>query len=262
VAVEIAMAAADLLDEIADDDPSPIVREYGPGQALNTANLMLVIAQQALLRSALSGGGESALASLGTMQDMLVEAATGQHLDMLYERLGPHDVTPEMSVQMTDLKAGALISGAMRIGALLSGAGEDVVGLLAGVGKEIGSIAQLTNDVQDIIPGAAAASESPGEEEVAFPAPKTDLRQRKRTLPIVFALRDDSQEPNAVQRAFGGEEGITEEEMRQAVVQAGGVQFANLIAEVHRQRALELITKLDLLRPGAHIVLAPLLPAS
>src|SRR5437870_2665914 len=28
VAVEIAMAAADILDELADDDPSPFVREY------------------------------------------------------------------------------------------------------------------------------------------------------------------------------------------------------------------------------------------
>src|SRR5438132_7015426 len=85
VAVEIAMAAADILDELADDDPSPFVREYGAGQALNTGNLMLVMAQQALLWSIQEDGGRRAVAALNALEEMLVRAATGQHLDMLYE---------------------------------------------------------------------------------------------------------------------------------------------------------------------------------
>src|SRR4029077_19789138 len=36
VAVELAVAAADLIDEAADNDPSPIIEQYGAGQALNT----------------------------------------------------------------------------------------------------------------------------------------------------------------------------------------------------------------------------------
>ena len=108
-AVEIAMAAADLLDEIADQDPSPLVERYGPGQALNTANLMLVMAQQTLARAALDRGGDLSLASLEALQNMLVEAAVGQHLDMLYETMPPTDVTVEMSNAMTQMKAGALM---------------------------------------------------------------------------------------------------------------------------------------------------------
>src|SRR5207249_4723749 len=80
VAVEIAMTAADLLDEITDDDPSPFMSEYGQGQTLNIANLMLVMAQQTLAWSAQEGGGQRALAALNALQDMLVHAATGQHL--------------------------------------------------------------------------------------------------------------------------------------------------------------------------------------
>lgn len=262
VAVEISMAAADLLDEIADADPSPIVREYGPGQALNTANLMLVMSQQLLLRSAQGAGGVRALAALEALQGMLVRAATGQHLDMLYERLGPDEVTLEMSAHMTELKAGALISGACRIGALLSGAGEEVVEMVASFGKEIGSIAQLINDVQDVVPhmaheDEAAAPGVPGAESMApFPAPKTDLRQRKRTLPVVFTLRDDSPQANAVQRAFRGEEDIGEDEMRRAILEVGGIHFANLIAEVHRQKALEIIEQIDSIRPGSRAILS------
>ena len=57
-----------------------------------------------------------------------------------------------MSVQMTELKAGALMSGAMRMGAVMSGADETLVDLLAGIGKDLGCIAQLVNDMQDVLP--------------------------------------------------------------------------------------------------------------
>jgi competence protein ComQ len=252
VAVEIAMAAADILDELADDDPSPLVQEWGAGQALNTANLMLVMAQQTLLLSAQGSGGLRAMSALGALQDMLVQAATGQHLDMLYDRMGADEVTLEMSFEMTALKAGALVSGACRMGALMAGAEDPVVELLARFGKEIGSIAQLTNDVQDVVPASIDGS---------FER-KTDLRRRKRTIPIVFTLRDDVPEPNAVQRAFASAAGgdIDEEELRRAVVTAGGLQFASLIIEVHRQHALEALQDLEALRPGARSVLDPLLP--
>jgi geranylgeranyl pyrophosphate synthase len=253
VAVEIAMAAADVLDEIADDDPSPLVREWGAGQALNTANLMLVMAQQALLWSAQGEGGARAMSALGALQDMLVQAATGQHLDMLYDRMGPEEVTLEMSFEMTALKAGALVSGACRMGALMAGAEDPVVDLLARFGKEIGSIAQLTNDIQDVIPRSIGAD---------FDR-KTDLRQRKRTIPIVFTLRDEIPEPNAVQRAFAESPGgdVDEDDLRRAVMSAGGVQFASLISEVHRQHALEALNELEALRPGAISILDPLVPA-
>ena len=52
---------------------------------------------------------------------------------------------------------------------------------------------------------------------------------------------------------------MDEEELRRGVVEAGGVHFANLVAEVYRQQALEAIEELETLRPGAVAVLQPLL---
>ena len=90
---------------------------------------------------------------------------------------------------------------------------------------------------------------------------KTDLRHRKRTLPIVFTLRDEFSDPNPLQRAFAGEEGPFEEEaLSQAVVDAGGIQFAQLVIEVHRQNAIQSLAELDALRPGARKVLTPIFP--
>jgi geranylgeranyl diphosphate synthase type I len=259
VAVEIAIAAADVIDELTDDDPSPVVQQYGPGQALNTANLMLVMSQQLLVWEAQAGSAQ-ALAAAGALQDMLVEAAVGQHLDMAFEAMEPRAVTPEMSGEMTDKKAGALVGGAFRIGALMSGASREIVDLLEHFGRQLGGIAQLTNDIQDVLPGGSVAIDDEGNEVLLTPA-KTDLRRRKRTLPIVFALRDESPEPNAVQVAFDGppSAGEDEEAMRGAVVSAGGLAFAQLVLDVYKGNAAETAAALEALRPGARLVLAPLL---
>jgi geranylgeranyl pyrophosphate synthase len=246
------MAAADLLDEIADDDPSPIVRQYGPGQALNTANLMLVMAQQVLLKAARMSGGDKALDALGTLQEMLVDAAVGQHLDMLYDRMGAGEVDLEMSARVTELKAGTLIAGACRMGALMARADKQLVDLLDKFGRAMGGIAQIINDIQDVVP----LEEGSGGAEIER---KTDVALHKRTMPIVFTLRDDAPKPNALQRAFAGEAGIDEEEQRRAVIEAGGVQFAQLVMEVHKQNALEAIEELEALRPGARQVLGHLM---
>jgi geranylgeranyl pyrophosphate synthase len=260
ISVEIAMAAADLIDEISDEDPSLIITRYGLGQALNTANLMLVMAQQILLRNALQEGGEGrqgenrTLLALGALQEMLVEAAVGQHLDMLYQGMGIDQVTVEMSGEMTAKKAGALIGGACRMGALMAGANPQVVELITRFGREIGGIAQLKNDLRDVLP--------PTDREIADATyqPKTDLRLRKRTIPIVFALHDDSPEPNLLQRVFNNQaEGADEEEMRQAVVSAGGTNFAQLVMDIHLQNASQALQELESLQPGAHSILAHLL---
>jgi geranylgeranyl diphosphate synthase type I len=264
VAVELAIAAADVIDEWTDGDDSPILEDYGPGQAINAANLMLVMAQQVMLWEARRPGGSShAIDALGALQDMLVEAAVGQHLDMGYERMGYREVTPEMSGEMTDKKAGALIGGACRMGALMAGADDEVVGLVWRFGRQVGGIAQLANDIQDVLPLGTQIVTSDGT-AVSDPiaAPKTDLARRKRTLPIVFALRDEAPELNAVQRAYAGGPGadaIDEDAMRRAVMEAGGVNFAHLVLDVYRNNATEALDALETLRPGAREVLSPLL---
>jgi geranylgeranyl pyrophosphate synthase len=130
-------------------------------------------------------------------------------------------------------------------------------------GRQVGGIAQLANDIQDVLPLGTQIVTSDGT-AVSDPiaAPKTDLARRKRTLPIVFALRDEAPELNAVQRAYAGGPGadaIDEDAMRRAVMEAGGVNFAHLVLDVYRNNATEALDALETLRPGAREVLSPLL---
>lgn len=245
VSVEIMVAATDLIDEWSDGDPSAVIDEFGAGQALNAASLMLVMSQQVLLWTARESD-ERALLAMGTLQDLLVEAAVGQHLDMLYEGMGVRDVTPDMSGEMGEMKAGALLSGALKMGGLMAGAPPDVLALLERFGKRVGGMAQTANDLRDVLPG--------GDSSLSTGAgPKTDIRRRKRTLPIVYALRDEGDKPNPLQQAFSAPplDDEDEEALRRAVQDAGGIDFAYAALEWYRQDAAEALVELDTLRPGA-----------
>jgi geranylgeranyl pyrophosphate synthase len=256
VSVEIMVAATDLIDEWADGDPSPVISEYGPGQALNTASLMLVMSQQVLVWAA-QEGDERAIAALGALQDLLVEAAVGQHLDMLYEGMPLDEVSPQMSGEMSEKKAGALISGALKMGGLTAGASPEVIALLDRFGKRVGGVAQTANDLRDVLPREI----TPDVAEEAYIRPKTDIQRRKRTLPIVYTLREEGDAPNPLQRAFSAppREDEDEEALRRAIADAGGIEFATMALELYRGEAAQALEELDILSPGAKEELSSLL---
>jgi geranylgeranyl pyrophosphate synthase len=250
IAVEIMAAATDVIDEWSDGDPSVVIEKYGAAQALNTANLMLVMSQQVLLWAA-QDGDQDALLALGALQDLLVEAAVGQHLDMLYEGMGLSEVSPQMSGEMSDRKAGALMSGALKMGGLMAGASEEIVDLLTRYGKRLGGIAQITNDMRDVLPQEDA--DDAGNVAEAITKPKTDIQRRKRTLPIVYTLREENDEPNPLQKAFSAPAGEDEDEesLRHAIVDAGGLDFANRVLELYQADAAQILAQLEALSPGA-----------
>ncbi|MDQ3930209.1 MAG: hypothetical protein M3328_13815, partial [Chloroflexota bacterium] len=146
---------------------------------------------------------------------------------------------------------------------LLSGAAEPVVDLLTRLGREIGGFAQLSNDLEAVLPLDISVAEVALIEEGDAPRLKTDLRLRKRTLPVVFTLREGGDTPNPLQRAFTDPTyatSVDEDALRRAILEAGGVQFAQLVMEVHAQNIVQLLGELEPLRPGASEMLAYLLP--
>ncbi len=77
---------------------------------------------------------------------------------------------------------------------------------------------------------------------------------------MVFTLREEGPEPNALQRVFSGTRDAKpdEEAMSQAILDAGGVHFTRLVIEVHRQNVIQTLDELEALRPGARKALSPL----
>ena len=79
-------------------------------------------------------------------------------------------------------KTGALIAASARLGALAAGAPLADEQVLARYGEVVGVAFQLSDDLIDVLSDTGQSGKTPG----------TDLREGIRTLPVLFALRDDA----------------------------------------------------------------------
>jgi len=119
----------------------------------------------------------------------------GQYLDIAYE--GRTDVTVDEYLMMIERKTGALIEGAVELGAFVGAGGSgDVVEGLRAVGDDFGRIFQIRDDVLGIW-GGPALGKPVG----------ADITRKKNSLPVVHVLehaRDAEQ--RELQRIYNGDE--------------------------------------------------------
>ena len=94
---------------------------------------------------------------------------------------GPADDPVDHYLSVLAEKTGSLIATSGRLGALLSGADAATVDVMTRYGATIGMAFQLSDDVLDVASSSADSGKTPG----------TDLREGIRTLPVLYALRED-----------------------------------------------------------------------
>ncbi len=109
------------------------------------------------------------------------ELVTGQ----MRESVGcPEGADPiEHYLQVIEEKTGVLIASAGYLGALHSGADEETVTALRKFGALIGLVFQIVDDIIDISSDTGQSGKTPG----------TDLREGVFTLPVLYALREDTE---------------------------------------------------------------------
>jgi heptaprenyl diphosphate synthase len=122
------------------------------------------------------------LADLGP-QAVRIQARTFERLvtGQIRETVGPVDGQDPLEHYLSVLadKTGSLIATSGRFGAMLAGADEQTVDVLARFGERIGVAFQLADDLLDVQGDAAASGKTPG----------TDLREGVPTLPVLHVLR-------------------------------------------------------------------------
>ncbi|MEX1162350.1 MAG: polyprenyl synthetase family protein [Nitriliruptor sp.] len=91
------------------------------------------------------------------------------------------DPTLEHYLEVISGKTASLIATSCRYGALLSGVDRDGVEAAARYGWNVGVAFQLSDDILDIASDHETSGKTPG----------TDLREGVRTLPVLYALKDD-----------------------------------------------------------------------
>ena len=176
VAIELVHNFSLLHDDVMDGDTERRHRPaawtvFGEPLAL-LAGTSLVARAQAILASA-GANGPSAAACL---EQAIQQLVTGQALDLSFERRD--DVTATDWVLMAEGKTAALLEASTSIGAMLAGAQPPLVDALASYALHLGVAYQAVDDLLGIWGSPAFTGKPVGR----------DLRQFKKTLPVVAAL--------------------------------------------------------------------------
>ena len=177
VAVELVHNFSLLHDDVMDRDVERRHRRtvwslWGEPCAILTGDAMLALAQQVLLDS----DSPWATAALQLLLDATQQLIRGQVDDLAFE--SRDEVAVEECLQMAAGKTGALLSASAAIGAVLSGASADVRTALTGYGAHLGAAFQLVDDLLGIW----------GDPRVTGKPVLADLRARKKSLPVTYAL--------------------------------------------------------------------------
>ncbi|MFL5591496.1 MAG: polyprenyl synthetase family protein [Ktedonobacteraceae bacterium] len=195
IAVECFVCALDLLDDVEDEDQTPSIRVLGVARALNVATALMMLAQQAissLSQQAVPPG--RILSLLDTLQASALNAAAGQHRDLLAEQRSAQELTLEECIEIAASKGGALMRLACRLGALCARADDVMCEHFSELGELLGIAHQLDNDAHDLyyLLQSETSAVPPTKAENITRSIKTDLVRQKKTMPVVLAARVNS----------------------------------------------------------------------
>ena len=222
VAMECAMAAADMFDDVADGESTPLLRQIGPGGMLMGAAGLLALAPGIILRARDDGVPPQTVADLvRLLSDELAHAADGQARGLSSAR----STDAVDAYELAAAKSGPLGSLAAQLGARIASSDPELLQSYATFGWHLAVFSQLLNDARDASPGASTE--------------KRDVRTGSGTVPLVFT--GSSGAPADVQGAALHE---WEARERERVIAEGGVLAAVALAQAERGRGLAVLDSL------------------
>ncbi|MEU6981932.1 polyprenyl synthetase family protein [Streptomyces sp. NPDC046324] len=185
VATELVHTFSLLHDDIMDGDllrrQRPAVwRAYGTGPAVLAGDALLALAVQTLAEASSPWAATAVRHLSGTLSALV----RGQADDLRFEQRpwsGPDAVAPAQYRLMAEGKTGALLGCAIGLGAVLGGAPAGTVRALDRAGRHLGVAFQAVDDLLGIW----------GDPAVTGKPVHSDLRQGKKTYPVLAALAAD-----------------------------------------------------------------------
>jgi geranylgeranyl diphosphate synthase type I len=245
VAVELVHNFSLIHDDIIDADVErhhrPTVWSvYGIGRAIIAGDALETLAHQVLQ----DASDERGAAASGALAEATASMIAGQADDIAFE--SRRDVGVDDCMAMSAAKTGALLGCASSIGALLAGAPEATVGALRDYGRHLGLAFQAVDDLLGIW----------GDPERTGKPAGNDLRQRKKSMPVVSALAAGGEEAEELRRLLLGPEDartplppLTAEEVERAAWLAdacGGREWTTVRAKAHLDAALGALERVRL----------------
>lgn len=243
VAVELIHNFSLIHDDIIDTDSErhhrPTVwSEYGVGAAIVAGDALAVLAHQVLLECSPDRGPTASSA----LAEATARMIAGQADDIAFEKR--RDVSVEQCTAMSAAKTGALLGCASSIGAILAGAPDAAVMALNDFGLHLGLAFQAVDDLLGIWGDPNTTGKPAG----------NDLRQRKKSLPVVAALAAAGREADELRTLLLGEPGAlpppldqTQVERARFLVEAcGGKEWTAVRAKANLDAALGALERVRL----------------
>jgi geranylgeranyl diphosphate synthase type I len=178
-AVELVHNFSEIHDDVQSGSPQRASRDavwwkWGPAQAINAGDGMHALARIELFK--LSERGVAPATTFRAVQ-LLDEASLalceGRFRDLeTQERI---DLSVDAYLEMATDKTGALYAGAMKLGALVAGADEDLVATFGELGSKIGLARQIQDDLNELW----------GDQEAS-----PEVMNKKKLLPGVYTIQE------------------------------------------------------------------------
>jgi geranylgeranyl diphosphate synthase type I len=242
-AVELAHNFSLVHDDIQDRDAlrhhRPAVwTVWGEAQAINAGDALAALARIAVLGLRETGATDPAVIEAARLLDeRTLEMVEGQAMDIAFE--ASMDVSIDNYMQMAAKKTGALFDCALAIGALAADAPASTVDAMGRCGRLLGEAFQARDDILGVW-GAPGQTGKPA---------GADIRRRKKSLPVVYALSRPGSAP--VHAAYESAE-LREEDVAEvvrALDACGARTYCEGVARERSQAALAALAGLDL-APG------------
>jgi len=172
-------------DDIMDNDEfrhgvPTVHRYYGLPYGILAGDLLLIEAFNTVVKHGKSIGLDDGVITrlIGTLAKACKELSEGQALDMEYAE---SKVFPEQEhyIRMISKKTASLFEASCILGALIAYADDNTIDKLASYGRSIGLAFQLIDDLIGVI----------GDSRVTKKPVGNDIREGKKTLPILLALK-------------------------------------------------------------------------
>jgi geranylgeranyl diphosphate synthase type I len=231
VAIELVHNFSLLHDDIMDGDVRRRHRPtawtvFGLGPAILAGDALLTAAFDTLAAS----GDACARSSVRALSATVLELVDGQCLDLEFETRD--DVHLAECTKMANAKTGALLGCACTLGALFAGASAVQVEHVREFGERLGFAFQLVDDILGIW----------GDPAVTGKTVYSDLCSRKKSLPVVAALRSDTAAGTELAQLYRHSEPLSEPELAHAAMlieRSGARTWTEANADDQLAQALE-----------------------
>jgi geranylgeranyl diphosphate synthase type I len=210
-----------------------IWKRWGVPKAINIGDAVFVLGRLSAHRITENGLPDAVVVKVFKILDhACMKLTVGQDLDLAFETR--EDVAEDEYLEMIEGKTSALLAASTSCGGVVAQADTDTIETLHVFGHHLGMAFQIRDDILGLWGDPNQTGKSTGD----------DLRARKKTLPIIYGLRQS--EEFKERWDSGGLDDASIESMREALESSDALAYTEAQSEKHTELALQAIASLGL----------------